>query len=239
MNIAVCDNDKNICEDIVNLIRKQNPAIKIFSFTSGDELLKCKEEFAIIFLDIKGISGMNIARILRFRQEIQGSMKSILIFVTGYREYMEEAFDVHAFHYLLKPIDTKKFVKVLECALKEAEAIENEAENYLLIKVIDTNKKIPLKDILFIESQNKKVVIHTSDKIYETYGKMDAFEIALGDLFYRCHRCYLVNLEKISAYQSDTIHLINDEKILLARKKYSDFVKTYLRYAIRGGIVNV
>ena len=239
MNIAVCDNDKNICEDIVKLIRKQRPEVKIFSFTSGDELLKCKEEFSIIFLDIKGISGMNIARILRFRQEIQGSMKSILIFVTGYREYMEEAFDVHAFHYLLKPIDREKFTQVLECALKEAEAIENEAENYLLIKVIDTNKKIPLKDILFIESQNKKVVIHTSDKIYETYGKMDAFEIALGDLFYRCHRCYLVNLEKISAYQSDTIHLINGEKILLARKKYSDFVKTYLRYAIRGGIVNV
>ena len=239
MNIAVCDNDKNICEDIVKLIRKQNPAIKIFSFNSGDELLKCKEEFAILFLDIKGISGMNIARILRFRQEIQGSMKSILIFVTGYREYMEEAFDVHAFHYLLKPIDREKFTQVLECALKEAEAIENEAENYLLIKVIDTNKKIPLKDILFIESQNKKVVIHTSDKIYETYGKMDAFEIVLGDLFYRCHRCYLVNLEKISAYQSDTIYLINGEKILLARKKYTDFVKTYLRYAIRGGIVNV
>ena len=100
-------------------------------------------------------------------------------------------------------------------------------------------RKISLKDILFIESQNKKVVIHTSDKIYETYGKMDAFEIVLGDLFYRCHRCYLVNLEKISAYQSDTIYLINGEKILLARKKYTDFVKTYLRYAIRGGIVNV
>ena len=32
---------------------------------------------------------------------------------TGYREYMEDAFDVNAFHYLVKPVDEKKFHTVL------------------------------------------------------------------------------------------------------------------------------
>ena len=89
------------------------------------------------------------------------------------------------------------------------------------------------------KSSNKKVVFHTKDGKIDTYGRMDDWETELGDSFYRCHRGYLVNLEKITAYSVDTIDLINGDSLILAQKKYSDFIKAYMRYAKDGGIVNV
>ena len=73
----------------------------------------------------------------------------------------------------------------------------------------------------------------------EVYGKMDELEQMTGSSFYRCHRCYLVNMEKITAYSTDTIRVANGDKLILAQKKYSDFVRQYMKYAKDGGIVNV
>ncbi len=100
-------------------------------------------------------------------------------------------------------------------------------------------KKVYLKDIFYIESANKKVIIHTKKGIMETYGKMEEWEQAAGGGFYRCHRCYLVNMEKIASYGIDMIETVNGDKLLLAQKKYTDFVRRYMNYAKNGGIVNV
>ena len=239
IKFAICDDNLKICTEISNLIRSQISDAEIFIFHSKDDLLKSKENFQIYFLDVKGIGGIDAAKILRKRQEILNEPKNILIFVTGYSDYMAEAFDVHAFHYLLKPIDAEKFSNVLNQALTEIQNFYAQAENFLLIKVDGVTKKIFLQDILYIESQNKKVVIHTATEIFETYGKMDAYELALSENFYRCHRGYLVNFAKISAYTSDTIQLCNGEKIFISAKKFSDFVKNFLLYAQSGGLINV
>ena len=239
MNIAICDDNRSICADISNLIRRQINDAEIFIFDTKDALLNAKADFDIFLLDIKAVDGIEIAKIIRRREEIFNSKKSILIFVTGYREYAAEAFDVNAFHYLVKPIDAEKFSKVLSQAVAEIKNIESQAEKFLLVKVDGTFKKIYLRDILYIESRNKKVAVHTTLETFEVYGKMDAYEIALADNFFRCHRCYIVNLEKISAYSADEIELITGDKIFIAAKKYSDFVKNFLRYAQSGGLVNV
>ena len=239
INISICDSDLKICENIFNLIRAEISGAKISVFKSKDELLKSKTNFEIYFLDIKGVDGLEIAKILRRREFFLNKTPSILIFVTGYEDFMSAAFDVRAFHYLVKPVDVKKFSEVLNRAVDEVKNFQTQAEKFLLIKVEGVTKKIFLRDIFYIESADKKVLIHTAEKIFTTYGKMDALEIALGKNFYRCHRFYLVNLEKISAYNSNTIQLVNGEKIFLAEKRYSNFVKNFLNYAQGGGMVNI
>ena len=239
MNIAICDDNNLICAEISNLILKKIPDANIFIFNSKIDLLTAKIDFEIYFLDIKAIDGIEIAKILRRRQEILNLPKSILIFVTGYSDFMSEAFDVHAFHYILKPINAEKFFNILSQAVAEIKNLQSQAENFLLIKVDGVTKKIFLQDILYIESQNKKVVIHTTTQIFEVYGKINSYEVALQENFFRCHRCFLVNLAKISAYTSDTIQLCNGEKIFISTKKFQDFVKKFLNYAQSGGLINV
>ena len=240
MRIAVCDDDRAIREELFRLIQKQVSEADIMEYQSGEELINTRGNFNIYFLDIEmgEVSGMDIARSIR-EQEENGRQRSIIIFVTGYREYMEAAFDVNAFHYLIKPIDAEKFSEVFKRAWKEAAVFYEQEKKYIIVKSSGTQQKILLKNIYYIESGNKKVIFHTTDGTLEVYGKMEELEKGLGNTFYRCHRCYLVNMEKISAYSADNIQVINGDNLLLARKKYSDFIKIYMRYVKNGGIVNV
>ena len=240
MRIAVCDDDRAIREELFRLIQKQVSEADIMEYQSGEELINARGNFDIYFLDIEmgEVSGMDIARRIR-EQEDNGRQRSIIIFVTGYREYMEAAFDVNAFHYLIKPIDAEKFSEVFSRAWKEASVSCEQTKKYIMVKSSGTQQKLLLKDIYYIESGNKKVIFHTTNGTLEVYGKMEELENGLGKTFYRCHRCYLVNMEKISAYSGDHIQVTNGDKLLLARKKYSDFIKTYMRYVKNGGIVNV
>jgi len=223
------------------LIREQKPDAEVITFEAGDDMIKTQESFEISFLDVemKEASGIDVAKHMREEQEKRGKDKSIIIFVTGYREYMEDAFDVNAFHYLLKPIDEKKFNTIFNRALKEVSMKTKQEGFSVIIKNNGMQKKVLLSDIYYIESSNKKVVFHTKDGKVDTYGRMEDWENELGDSFYRCHRGYLVNLEKITAYSVDTIDLINGDSLILAQKKYADFIKAYMRYAKDGGIVNV
>ena len=241
MKIAVCDDNRAAREHIISLINEQIEGADITAFATGEEMLKSQEDFDISFLDMEmdEVSGMDVARHIRHDQEEKGSTKSIIIFVTGYNKYMNDAFDVSAFHYLMKPINEEKFRTVFERAIKELSAAEERTNRYILIKSSRTQQRVYLKDIYHIESANKKVIIHTTTGILENYGKMEEFEQMTGGSFYRCHRCYLVNMEKIASYTADTIQVTNGEKLILAQKKYIDFVKKYMKYAKNGGIVNV
>ena len=241
MKIAVCDDDKATREHIISLIKEQLQDAEIVTFGSGEEMLKAQEDFDISFLDVemKELSGMDVAKQIRQEQEEKGSTRSIIIFVTGYEKYMNDAFDVSAFHYLLKPVNEEKFCTVFERALKELSVTEERTKLYILVRNSGVQQKVYIKDIYYIESANKKVIIHTSEGILESYGKMEELERMTGGGFYRCHRCYLVNMENIVSYNADTITVVNGDKLILAQKKYNDFIRQYMRYAKDGGVVNV
>lgn len=232
LNIAVCDDEKVIREQIKELIEEQSEAVNIKLFTSGEELLACDEVFDIIFLDIQmgGLSGIETARILR-KQESE----TIIIFVTAVKEYVFEAFDVEAFHYLLKPIEDDKFVEVFERAMKGVLARKTKMQERIFIKTRNRNITIHKSRILYVESRTRKVEIHLNNECIETYATMNEMEKQLGEGFYRCHRGYLVNMAYILEYDTSKISLNNGEEIYMAKEKYSDFVKEYMRYLKGGG----
>ena len=232
IKIAVCESDRETRCYLAAEIGRHRPEAVVKTFASAEELWQAEEDFAVYFLDIRGISGLQIAKKLRERPA-----PCIIIFVTGYSEYMAEAFDVHAFHYLQKPLDSRKLAQVLEQAWQELSYRREQAEKFILLKVGQGTQKVWLKDILYVESANKKVIVHTPGETYSVQGRMEDFETSCG--LYRCHRCYLVNFAHITAYSQNEIQLTNGDRIMLAYKKYSAFVKAYMRYARKGGVVNV
>lgn len=111
------DDEEAIREQIGGFIKKRNPGFNISDFATGEELLAADTEFDIIFLDIqmKGMGGIEAAKAIR-----QSNADRVIIFITGIREYVFEAFDVSAFHYLFKPIEEQKLMEVLCRAAEEA-----------------------------------------------------------------------------------------------------------------------
>ena len=232
ISIAIVDDEKVIREQIKNLIEKRQEECTIDTYSTGEEILQTDKCYDIVFLDIQmeGINGIDTARALRQKAE-----DTILIFVTGVKEYVFDAFDVAAFHYLIKPINEQKFTSVIERAVLEVGKKKQQVNGQLFVKTRYRNVTLEQKDILYIESRGKKVEIHTKTDIVDAYAGIGDLEKQLQGNFYRCHRGYLVNLAYITEYSNDSITLNNGESIILAKEKYAEFVKIYMRYLKNGG----
>lgn len=235
MNLAVVDDEEIIRQQIHGFIKKQKPDFNISDFATGEELLAAGKEFDIIFLDIQmeGMDGIETARNLR-----QQNADAVLVFITGMKEYVFEVFDVSAFHYLLKPIEEKKFIEVLGRAAEEAGKRRGQKEQQIFIRTKNQGYTLNVSSILYVESRGKKVGIHTTDmeEIIEVYATMDELEGQLGGGFYRCHRGYLVNMAHIVRYDNDSIFLSGGGEVYLTRKKHGEFVKAYMWYLQNGGV---
>ena len=233
MQIGICDDEKAVQEVLREKVKEFCPEAEIVLYQSGEELLLAESRPDILFLDIQmpGKNGMETARALRKR-----GMDTILIFVTVIEEYVFQAFDVGAFHYLVKPFEQEKFAEVLRNAIKQKinkKANETEFPKKespcLMITTDGKHLTVNLKDIVYAEVFNRKIIIHTMDGEIEYYGKMKELEQKAGELFYRSHRAYLVNLGYITKYNATTIWLEKGQA-LMAKQNYPEFVKRYLKY---------
>ena len=208
MRIAICDDEKNIREFIAEKVKKQYAKADIVFFSSGEELLLYDKQIEILFLDIQmnGKNGMETAKELRRKDK-----KVIIIFVTAIEDYVFQAFDVGAFHYLVKPIDDVKFADVFCRAVEEWELQHihtgQPEEKYVMINNGGIHSKVMLEDIVYAEVFNRKVVIHKLKDEIEYYGKLSDLEALAGDSFFRPHRAYLINFKYVEKYNATTIFL--------------------------------
>lgn len=229
LKIAVCDDDKWIRKYLQTVIERELYA-KTDLYSSGEELLAAREIYDILFMDIclagcedgKAKNGMETAR------EIYGRTGTLIIFITAMPDYVYEAYDVEAFHYLLKPIDEKKLCEVIHRAAEKAD--RKKARQPLLIKSNGKFLRIPIETIYYGENDGRKITLHTKGGKFSYYEKMEELEQKLGEDFFRSHRGYLVHLQEVAAYDRTSITLKCGDTVFLAKQKYNDFVAAYMNY---------
>ena len=235
MRIAVCDDEKEIRDMFAEKIERLYPGADLSLYRSGEELLLSDKEPDILLLDIQmpGKNGMETAKELRRKNK-----KAIIIFVTALDDFVFQAFDVGAFHYLVKPFGDNKFEEVLENAVKEFEDRKadnsNQGKKVIMIMAGGKHITVNLAEIIYAEVFDRKIILHTIHEDIEYYGKMKELNEKAGEDFYRPHRAYLVNFNYIRKYDATTIYLEKGQA-LMAKQNYRDFVKSYLRYNQRKG----
>lgn len=233
MQISVCDDEKVIRDMFVEKIRGLYPKADLLLYQSGEELLMSAAEPDILLLDIQmpGKNGMETAKELRAKNK-----NAIIIFVTALEEFVFQAFDVGAFHYLVKPFDDVKFAEVLHNAVKQFEDRKKLDDTgrtgelpSLLVTAGGQHITVRPEDIVYAEVYDRKVILHTMDSDIEYYGKMKELEEKAGDGFYRTHRSFLVNFRFIRKYDATAVWLERG-RALMAKQNYAGFVRQYLRY---------
>lgn len=204
IHIGICDDEapmrKALRVPLEQKLQLMGEDYQLYEYDSGETLISRPEAetLDILFLDIemKRLSGMDTARNLRKRDA-----HTLLIFVTAYPDFVFQGYEVHAFHYILKPYDEHKIQNVLKQALKE---LGKSQEQFFALEQKSASLRIPMKKILAFSSDKRKIILSLTDgEKLDFYGKLDTVENSLPDYFIRCHNRHLVNLNYVTSLEKD------------------------------------
>lgn len=230
MNIAICDDDMLMANQIEKYITEyfkrsklKPPVIHIFG--SGEELLAKKAAWDIVFLDIEmpGLSGTYVGRELK-----KTNPKVIIIIITSFMEYLDEAMRFHVFRYLSKPLDKERLFR----NMKDAISMYTSSVEKVGIETKEGVHTILTSDIILIEARERKVTVRTAAADYLSTHTIEYWQDRLDiHCFFRTHRSYIVNFEHISDFNHSLIYLWHNQyEAYLTRRKYTQFKEAYLLY---------
>ena len=216
--IALVEDDPAFRAELSRLLERYSAEtgekLDISVFTDGDEIaIGYKAQFDIILLDIqmRFMDGMMAAREIRDKDE-----EVIIIFVTNSTQYAISGYEVNALDYVLKPVNYYALSKTLDRALSKVRMREKQ---YIFISNQHGTKKIEESRILYVEVDGHHLIYHTLDGDYGAVGSMTGVEETLNsELFFRCDKCFLVNVEHIDAVAGTDV-IVKGTPIPLSRRK--------------------
>ncbi len=208
LKVLLVEDEESSREELKHLI-SQEGAMEVVAeaetVTEAIEFLN-SSQFDVVFLDIKmpGISGLELAGILK-----KMAHPPAVVFVTAYSEHALKAFELEALDYLMKPVSEQRFLETaarLKRRFSIAEREQKEEKKYpetperLFIEK-EGGKRVPVlpEEIFFFEARDDYAMLHTIDQRFLISGSLKRLEERLARFgFFRVHRKYLVNLNKIS-----------------------------------------
>lgn len=232
MKIAICDDDWHMQQTLRLFIDQtyQDLDMLVDGFTSGEALLaavqKQSQPYQLILLDIemRGIDGIETAK--RLRKLLPDCY---IIFITSHDEFALTGYEVAAFRYLVKPVQPEKLTEAIS-------AVRAELSDHITLHVEDgpVEALLRVKDIYYIEAQDKRVRVVLKDTSFSDRRGIDEIERALaGEDFFRVHRSYLINFRYVARLDKNEILLVSGEQIPLSRLRKKAFKNAFQTYVSR------
>lgn len=229
MKIAIVDDDKQWRQNALRVTKQyfEEEDIVVKSFASGDAFLAKNEQYEILILDVEmpGIDGFQTAC------EYKVSYPDvIIIMLTTHLELSRKGYEVDAFRY----VDKLHIKEELEAAFFAAKKLLGRNKIVEISVVNQGQLPLSLKDIVYIETSGRKVLVHTYNNEYECSNSIRSLETLLcEDGFYRCHKSIIVNLDAIKKIEMDRLggfyaHMAGGEKVMVAVRKYAELKKKYI-----------
>lgn len=231
LKIVVCDDDKFCCGELESYIleyaRNNNENFEVDVYYSGEELLKDLRKgikFDLIFLDIemKEVDGIRAGSVIRKELDL---FLTQIVYVTSFEHYAKELFQNQPFDFLTKPLQKQKVFSVIKEYQRQYDHMTIFYE-FVSHRIVN---KVAVKDILYVNSQGRKIYIHTKFEVYETYKKLSDFlDSPAGDAFIQISKSFAVNTDHISSYHFDHLRITTGEKIDISRNFRKEVRETLL-----------
>lgn len=206
---AIAIDDEQVALSIIRTHAEQVPFLEIKGyFTDPFEALAYikQEPVSLLFLDIRmpDISGLELMTTL------PGA--PLVIFTTAYSEHAVQSFELDALDYLLKPFSFERFLKACNKAKALLELMQQSAQpgapSYIMIKSGYEQYKVPLEEILYLESAGNYISFVLKDKrLLSRMSMQEALAILPPDKFTRVHRSFIVSNDKIARLDRNCVYI--------------------------------
>ena len=206
-HIVVCDDEKEILDDILKKVRncfdENDISARYTGIDDARKLMECiqSEKIDVLFLDIDMPyhNGMDIAGFIN-----EQGIKTILIFITSHDALVYQTFAYRPFGFVRKTHINQEIDELVKRVCKEL--LENKQE--LAIRKGQELIRVLIKDIIYIEAEKNYLVIRTGDDMFRIRETMtNALNELQGKGFIRCHKGYLVNADYIEKLRSSEVLL--------------------------------
>ena len=227
--IAVCDDEEAVLAQVKKLITEWNPSVDVVCFSSGEALLENYQSYEAVFLDIDmaGMNGIETGKAIRKMDK-----DTKIVYLTAYRDYVSGAFGVHAFQYLLKPVNKKAIWNVLEEIFRYTKAAEKKI--ILDFHTVDGSLCLPVERIYFFEYENRKIRIVTDEEQYYMADKIGNVAKRMAEFgFSMPHQSFVVNMFHVKNVKNQQIFLDNGMEIPLSQKKQKIWKQELMEYLSR------
>lgn len=232
MKIAICDDDWNMQQTLRTFIDQtyQDLDMLVEGFSSGEALVaaikKQTQAYELILLDIEmfGMDGIETAKQVR-----QLLPDCYIVFITSHAEFALTGYEVQAFRYLMKPLKAEKLTEAIS-------AVRAELADQRMLHVEDGGEEamLRLKDVLYVEAQDKRVRVVSASATYSDRRSMNEMvELVKGEDFYRVHRSVLINLRYVAAMDASSVKLVNGDTVPISRLRKNAFKRAFQAYVTR------
>ncbi len=214
--IAVCSEEIAICSQIeqvaLNYSKRILEGMEVEVYDSGEEMyrfLKAGTEFDMIFLDnkLKVLNGAELGK--KIREELKNESVQ-LVYISAKESYVMDLFDARPLNLLLKPLKIQKIVNVLEKGME----LSNRLNQYFICKQGHNIIKKSIKDIIYFESNNRKVKLVTANDEIFFYGSLSEVYSQVAKYEFFCiHKSFLVNYKHIITFEYDKV-VMSDKTVL-------------------------
>lgn len=193
--------------------------------TDNFSRIPLKKHYDLIFLDIglPNNDGIELAKTIRKK-----GICNTIIFVSLHQHLVHNSLSARPFFFVRKTAYQKDLALLYE--LLDETLNENE---YISFKWQGKQYMIKMHSIVYIESDNQSLNIHTTDKNYYTSMNLkDILKQLNPTYFTQIHKSYIINLNYLINHNSLTVELVGKVKINIGRSYKQDFVNNYKAFLI-------
>jgi len=229
IRIAFVEDDRNYIEILKSYLKKYekecNQKIKLTVFLDGEDIVTgYKADYDIILMDIEMIfmDGMTAAGKIRAMDS-----EVVIIFITNMPQYVMEGYKVDALDYVIKPLSYFALSQRIDRALVR---LQRRKKQYITINIRGGMQKVEVSQIKYIEVKDHDSIIYTLNGTFTTKETLKNLEDAISsNAFFRCNKCYLVNLEYVDGIHNFDVMMGND-LIQVSRARKKEFMDTLNDY---------
>lgn len=218
IRIALVEDDEQYRREFLGYLKQyeqeSGQRFRISVFTDGDEIAEgYQADYDLILMDIamRFMDGMTAAERIR-----ELDSEAVIIFITNTPQYVMRGYAVDALDYVLKPVNYFAFSQRIDRALSR---MENRRRRYITVPIKGGIQKLEVSKILYVEVRDHDLLYHTRRESVLTRGTLAEAEELLGEThFFRCSKCYLVNLEYVDGVQNNDL-ILDGERIQVSRAR--------------------